>query len=217
MPAVWWFAVLGQPVFALPLAQVPDKPAVFAIASADPRLRPPCLSLRCLRTGWESPTDAKLADNRTASPFAKPRALPRIRSFGLYAPASRREWTANDGHDWRVGTRFGFTPIREGDTQLKVEFGGGYRFQPYVDDGTSAAGPVARSRIELTRKLGPSVQFSQQVRVESGRYDTYLRNVIALDVQLEPNWRLRSQVQTTHDSDAPTSTTTGSVQLRYSF
>lgn len=216
MVAVWWFAVLGQPVFVLPLPQVADSPAVFAVASADPRLRSACLSLRCLQTGWELP-DPSFAANPPASPFATPRALPRARSHGLSAPASSREWTASDGHDWRVSTRYGFTPIRQGGTQLKVEIGGGYRFQPYVDDGTSTAGPVARSRIELTRQLGPRMQFSQQVRVESGRYDTYLRNVFALDVQLEPRLLLRSQVQTTRDSDAANSTTTGSVQLHYNF
>lgn len=217
MLAVWWFAVVGQPVFVLPLPQVVDTPAVLAIASGLVAPRPLCLHLRCLRNGWDPSTDAGMFSGNARSPFTLPRALPSTGFHGLYAPVSRRDWIASDGHDWRVGARYGFEPALQDGTRLKLEIGGGYRLEPYVDDGTSAPGPVARGRVELIQQLGPRALFRQQLRVESGRYDTYLRDVFALDLQLQSRWLLRSQVEFRRDSGGANSATIGSVQLHYTF
>ncbi len=217
MLAAWWFAVLGPPVFALPLPQAADRPSVLAVAGADDRLRRPCRSLRCLRDGWDLPPALAVTATAAPSPFSRPQALPGPLSHGLHAPASGRDWIASEGHDWRVGTRYGFEPIRQPQTQLKVEVGGGYRLQPFVDDGTAASGPVARGHVELVQQLGQRASLRQQLRVESGRNDTYVRNSVALDIQLQPRWLLRSRLEARHDSATSDTAATGSLELHYTF
>lgn len=212
-----WFLVLGQPVFVLPLSQAADRPSVLAVATGDTRLHRSCRSLRCLSDGWELPPTLAVSATPARSPFSKPQALPRPLSHGLHAPASRRDWIINEGHNWRVGTRYGFTPIRQPGTQLKVEVGGGYRLQPFVDDGTAAVGPVARGRVELVQQLGTRVSLRQQLRVETGRDDTFFRNSLGLDISLQPRWLLRSQLEVRHDSATTDTAATGSLELHYTF
>jgi hypothetical protein len=214
MLAALWFAILGQPVFLLPFPQAADTPAVLAIAAGRVSLERPCRSLECLQAGWElqpPPVTAK------ASPFAIPRALPGRRYIGLSAPASRQEWVSAYGSDARLGARYGFEPIRDGGTRLRVEVGSGYRLQPWADDGIGRIGPVARGNIQWMQQLGEHARLSQQLRVEAGRGDTFVRNAMALDISLMSNWTLSSSFELRHDSAADDTATQGSVQLRYSF
>lgn len=217
MLAAWWLALAGPPVFDARLRQAADVPAALALAEGRVHLRRRCLSLRCLRAGWSLPQPARGAFARPASPFAIRPVLPRTGGIGLFAPPSRRDWIASEGHDWRVGTRYGFEAIRQPGTELRVEIGGGYRFQPGVDDGTAAMGPVARGHLALSQRIGPRARLSQQLVVEQGRMDTYVRNAVALDLLLEPRWTLRSAVELQRDSAAARGTTAGTLQLRYAF
>jgi hypothetical protein len=222
MLAAWWFAVLGQPVFLLPLphvadAAVADVPAVIALASGRASLQRPCRSLACLQSAWELSPMPLFARAAARDPFALPRALPASTSYGLHAPASSSDWLAAYGSNWRLGARYGVEAIRQPDTQLRIEVGSGYRLQPYVDDGTASTGPVARGSIQWLQRFGQRALLSQQLRVETGRHDTFVRNALALDILLQPSWTLSSSVELRHDSAADDTTTQGSLQLRYAF
>ena len=195
-----WFAVLGQPVFALPFPQAPDLPSVVAIASARVSLQRPCRSLECLRAGWEALPSGPVLGER--SPFSQPAPLPAHRRFGLHAPASDIDWMATHGSNSRLGARYGVEAIRSPDTSVRIEIGSGYRLVPYVDDGVGETGPVARGRVEWQQRIGDSARLHQELRVEAGRNDTSVRNALALDVELHPNWTLRSRVELRHDSAA---------------
>jgi hypothetical protein len=214
MLAALWLVVLGQPVFLLSFPQAADTPAVLAIAGSQVSLQRPCRSLECLQAGWQL-RPAPIMARR--NPFAIPRALPGRSYIGLRAPASRQDWVDAYGSNARFGARYGFEPIREADTQLRIEVGSGYRLQPWADDGIGHIGPVARGSIQWLQQLGDRARLSQQLRVETGRGDTFVRNAMALDITLQPNWTLRSSFELRHDSAADDTATQGSVQLRYSF
>ncbi|WP_181168253.1 DUF481 domain-containing protein [Cognatiluteimonas lumbrici] len=214
MFSAMWFAVLGQPVFLLPFPEAPATPAVVAIASSRVSLRRPCHSLACLRAGWTPlPAEPLLAGR---NPFVPRRPLPPSRGHGLRAPASRIEWTATHGSNSRVGARYGME-IRDPDTAVRVEIGSGYRLQPYVDDGVGETGPVARGRVEWQQRLGAFALLHQELRFEAGRNDTYVRNALALDVELQPNWTLRSRFELRHHEATGSTATESLLQLRYTF
>ena len=214
MVSALWFAVLGQPVFLLPLPEAPQLPAAIAVASSRVSLQRPCRSLECLRAGWEAmPGDAVLV---ARNPFSPRRALPPSRGHGLYAPASRIDWLATYGSNSRFGARYGME-IHDPDTRIRVEIGSGYRLQPYVDDGVGETGPVARGKVEWQQRIGDFASLHQELRVETGRNDTFVRNALALEVVLQPNWTLRSRFELRHDSAAGDTATESAIQLRYSF
>lgn len=224
MFAAWWLAVLVPPVFVQPLPQaadadaaIADVPAVVALAGGRASLQRPCRSLACLQAGWALPPAPVFAARAARDPFALPAPLPPAAGGGLYVPASRSDWLGTYGSNWRLGARYGIEAIRQPDTQLRIELGSGYRLQPYVDDGTAGTGPVARGRVDWTQRLGERAQLRQQLQVETGRHDTYLRNSLLLELVLQPNWTLHSRLELRHDSAAADTTTQGTVQLRYAF
>jgi len=213
MHAAFWLAVLMPPVFVQPLPQAPAAPAAIALAGGQVSLQRTCYSLQCLQAGWRlsaTPLPAR------RNPFALPRPL-RASRVGLSAPASRRDWVATYGSNARFGTRYGIEAIRDPDTQVRIEVGSGYRLQPYADDGIGHIGPVARGSLQWLQRVGGNAQLVQQVRVETGHGDTFVRNSMALDITLQPNWTLRSSVDVRHHSAADDTATQGSLQLRYSF
>lgn len=223
MFATAWLAIAGLPVFVQPLTAVPRQPATLAIASGEATLRSPCLQLRCAGAEWEPPaaatTFAYASDERPVVRAPLPGAPnPHIR---LSSPMSARDWVAGHLSPARVGARYGLEAIRAGDTHLHVEVGTGYRWRPHADDGTAAKGVVARGRIDWRQRFGAHAWLSQQLRVETGRHNTYVRNAIALEILLQPRWRLHSGLELRHDSAADgghgRTDAQGSVQLRYAF
>lgn len=214
MTAAFWLAVLAPPVFVQPFPQAPAAPAAIALFAREVSLQRPCYTLQCLRDGWQLAA-APLPARR--NPFALPRPVSARSGVGLYAPATRREWTANYGSNARFGTRYGMDAIRDEDTQVSIEFGSAYRLQPYADDGIGHIGPVARGSLRWLQRLGERARLEQQVRVETGRGDTFVRNLLSLDIVLESNWTLRSSIDLRHDTAADNTATQGTVQLRYSF
>ncbi|MGN6112241.1 MAG: DUF481 domain-containing protein [Luteimonas sp.] len=218
MTAAFWLAVLMPPVFVHPFEQAPgapaaDVPAVIALAAGDVSLQRPCYSFECLQAGWRLPAAALPARR---DPFALPRARP-VRRTRLSAPMSRRDWVAAYGSNARLGTRYGVDAVRDPDTQLRVEVGSGFRLQPYADDGIGHIGPVARGSLSWLQRIGGNARLQQQVRVEAGRGDTFVRNSMLLDISLQSNWTLRSSIDLRHDSASDDTATQGSVQLRYTF
>lgn len=219
MVAAFWLAVLMPPVFVQPFPQAPDAPAAIALVAGQVSLQRACYSLECLQAGWRlSSVRLSMAPLPPAqrNPFALPRAMSAHRG-SLHAPATRREWTANYGSNARLGTRYGIDAIRDPDTQVSIEVGSGYRLQPYADDGIGHIGPVARGSLLWLQRIGENARMVQQVRVETGRGDTFVRNSMSLDISLLSNWTLRSSVDVRHDSAADDMATQGSVQLRYTF
>lgn len=223
MFATAWLAISGLPVFVQPLAAAPQQPSTLAIASGEATLRTSCLQLRCADAEWRHPaaatTFAYASDERPVMRAPLPGA-PNPR-FRLWSPMSARDWMAGHLSPARVGARYGLAAIRAGDTRLHVEVGTGYRWQPHADDGTAANGMVARGRIDWQQRFGPQAWFSQQLRVETGRHNTYVRNALALDVLLQPRLGLHSGLELRHDSAADgghgSTRAEAAMELRYAF
>ena len=213
MVAAFWLAVLMPPVFVQPFPQAPEVPAAIALATGQVSLQRPCYSLACLQAGWHRPAPP-LPVRR--NPFAMPRPLRAARD-GLGVRATQRDWVASDGSNARFGARYGIEAIRDPDTEVRIEVGSGYRLQPYADDGIAHIGPVARGSLQWLQRVGDNARLVQQVRVETGPGDTFVRNSMALDITLMPNWTLRSSVDVRHHSAADDTATQGSLQLRYAF
>lgn len=226
MLASWWLALVGLPVFMQPLPDAPELPAAMAVASGQVSLRQPCLRLACGDAEWVSPPPRALS--ATTAPGAirriMPQRPPRLatrRFIGLYSPASRRDWFDSRGNATLVDARYGLEAVRSANTQLQLEFGTGYRLQPYADYGTAAQGPVASGQLRLSQRLGERAELRQQVKVERGRENAYLRQTIGLDVTLAPQWSLLGDFELRHDTagdggDGHTDQE-GSLRLRYAF
>ncbi|HST44050.1 MAG TPA: DUF481 domain-containing protein [Luteimonas sp.] len=226
MLAAWWLAIAGLPLFHLPLPESPGEPSVLAIAGGRASMRMPCYALTCADADWATAPGAVVPVRAQAPGQAQPLSAPRLatiaaRRYPLYSPASRRDWLATRADDARVDTRYGFDAVRTPDTQVQMEFGTGYRLQPYVDHGTAVEGPIASGRVALTRSLSDGAELTQQVQVETGRANTLLRQTLGVDLDVAPDWVLRSNFELRHDSAGDggrgTTDTEGTLELRRAF
>lgn len=226
MLATWWLAIVGLPVFHQPLPEAPAEPSAVAVAAGQVSLRRPCYAVRCQDVDWQGPaTPAPIA--RAAVPGTRPTIVPlrvpsiAARPYPLYSPASARDWRASQANHTRVETRVGYEAVRTPDTSLRMEFGTGYRIEPYADFGTAAPGPIARGNLQLSHAFGDDARLTQQVQVETGSVNTTVRQTLGVDVDLRPQWTLRSNVELRHDTAADGgrghTDTEGSVRLHYGF
>jgi hypothetical protein len=226
MPAVWWLAFAGLPIFQQPLPESPAEPAAIAVAAGRAELRTPCYALACKDAEWSGPS-RYVRLRRPATPGTIPQLQPlrvaaiAARRYPLYSPAKRRDWHAAYGSKSRFDARYGFEAIRTPDTTLKVEMGTGYRLQPYADFGTAVPGPIARGNLALSQNLGDRARLTQRVEFETGRENTTLRQTLGVDLELRPQWLLRSSYELRHDTFANggegVTDTEGSLQLQYRF
>lgn len=226
MLAALWLALAAPPVFTQPLPDSPGEPAVFAVAAGRADLRRPCYQLVCADAGWSAPSRFTRIERAripgTIDPVV-PMRLPAIaaRRYPLYSPASRRDWRITHGSHSRFTAGFGYEALRTPDTAVKVELGTGYRLQPYADHGTAIEGPIARGRLELSRNIADRALLTQNLLVETGRFNTTTRQVIGLDLKLLPQWTLHSNFELRHDSagngGSGATDTEGSLRVRYRF
>ena len=216
MPAVWWLALAGLPVFQQPLPESPGEPAVLAVAAEHVSLRMPCYRLVCPDAEWLTPTpDTTLWKPRVEARSRRPvRASPLAtrRYASLHAPTFQREWFDAEASHAKVDTTFGIRAIQRPDTKVQLELGTGYRLQPYAEYGTAAIGPIA---------TGDWGRVNQQVHVETGRHNTFVRQTLGVDILLQPRLTLQSRLEVNHDSAGDggrgSTDTQGSLNLHYAF
>lgn len=201
LAAPLWLAMAGLPVFQLPIAGAPDRPAAIALAAGDVSLRRPCLRLRCAGAEWESGSATTYAYRDEEQPVAHA-TLPggQRGSAAIRVPVSRPEWVYKRVDYSRAVTGYGVAPIRSSDTTLQIEAGTGVRLQPRLDKGTAKVGPIARGRVSLQQRLGEKADLKQELVVETGRANTYVHNALGVDMRLMPQLRLNSGLQIEHDS-----------------
>lgn len=218
-----WLAVAGLPVFQQPIAEVPDRPAAIAMVAGDVSLRKPCLRVRCADAEWRPPDPATTYAYRGDDQPAVRTTLPGSPTKGVRSlPAPRRQdWVAPYAGLDRVGGRYGRNLVSTPTTAVQVEVGTGFRWRPYVDNGSADTGPVARGRVALQQKVGEHARLRQETRVESGRDNTWVRNSLGVDIELQPNWSLRSEVEVRHDTagngGSGRTDSEGRVRLFYDF
>lgn len=234
MLAGFWLAVAGLPIFVQPLPEAPSQPAVVALASGQVSLRQRCFAISCPGAEWTAGRRPPLpiVDARIVAPSKAPGAADQIaairsprlatrRFISLYSPATRRDWFSTRGDHVRVDTTYSYHAVRTPGTDLRLDFGTGYRIEPYSDYGTRAAGPIARGGMQLSQRVGERGHLSQRVQVETGRENTYLRQIIGFDLELDPRWSLLSDFELRHDSagngGAGQTDKEGSVRLRFAF
>jgi hypothetical protein len=186
-------ALLGAPLVTLP---TPADPA---------QMRLQCFSTRCGDEEW------KLAmAPRQREPEIDPADLPPLRKVllpgqqrvvgGVSAPATSRASRAMYSNDYRIGTRYGVQAVRDGDTQIGLSFGAGYRLAPLADDGINRPGAVFRGELNLGQRLSDRARWSQRVQVESGGGDTFVKQSVRLDVDVWRNWKLETDFAIRHDN-----------------
>ena len=227
MIAGWWLAIAGLPVHTSPLPAAPEHPAVVAVASRQVPLRLPCYRLACSDAGWTpvasyqriwSPRAPGVRARTVAPAVVK---LPNRRLAPLNSPYAPRDRIRSGGNHVKWDTTYGLEAIRSPDTLLQVEFGTGLRIEPYTDYGTALPGPVARGRLLLSQELGRHASFTQQVQVEAGRENTFLRQTLAFDYEMFPQWTLRSDFELRHDTlgngGRGRTDTESSLEVRYTF
>lgn len=203
----WWLALVGLPVFTQPLPEAPALSAPIALVGGQVPRRSPCFSLVCRDAEWTGQRPRAMA---TPPPPGTPARLKRQqiaaqrlrdkRLIALYAPSAARDRMIGYARNWRVDTTYRLDAIREETTNLQVEFGTGYRIEPYTDFGTSVPGMVARGGFRLNQRFGEFAQWSQRVLFETGRENTYVRQTIGLDLFLLEHWTLTSNLEVWHDT-----------------
>ena len=226
MLAALWLALAAPPVFIAPLPDSPGEPAAVALAAGRVDLRRPCYRLACEDAAWQAPNRfTRIEQARvpgSIDPLAKIR-MPVLatRRYPLYSPASRRDWRVTHGSHSRFTAGFGYEAVRTPDTNVRLEFGTGYRLQPYADYGTAMEGPIARGRLELRQNIADRALFTHNLLVETGKFNTTTRQVIGLDLELLPQWTLQSNFELRHDSagngGSGATDTESSLNLRYRF
>jgi len=227
LPAIWWLALAGLPVFQQSLPESPEEPAVLAIAAGHVSLRAPCYRLVCPDAEWLEPT-VYTTLWKPRVPGTVPRLRPArasplaTRSYAsLHAPATKREWFDAEASYAKVDTTYGMAAIRRPDTHVQLELGTGYRLQPYADYGTAAIGVIATGGLRLSQRFGDWAELNQRVRVETGRHNTFVRQTLGVDITLQPRLTLQSRLEVNHDSAGDggrgSTDTQGSVNLHYAF
>ena len=226
MFAGWWLALVGLPVFLQPLPEAPALPAALAVASGQVSLRQPCLRLVCADAEWQGPPARVVERPQTPGVIEsiRPMRLPQLatrRYIGLHSPASRRDWFNSTGGPALFATRYGLEAVRNPDTRLQLEFGTGYRLKPYADWGAADQGLVASGLVRWSQRLGERAALNQQVRIERGRENAFVRQTIGLDLRLDPQWSLLGDVELRHDTAGNggegRTDREGSLRLRYAF
>jgi hypothetical protein len=227
MTAVWWLALAGLPVFQQPLPESPGEPAAFAVVAGRAALRMPCYAVVCPDAEW-------MARSRytTLMQPKVPGTLPSLRAIrtsplathsyaSLSAPTSPRDWVNTEASDVKVDTTFGIDAFRRPGTDLQLQVGTGYRLQPYTDYGTAVMGPIARGGVQFSQAFGDRAWLNQQLLVETGRRNTFVRQTVGVDILLQPQWTLQSRVEMNHDTAANDgkgqTDTQSSLNLRYVF
>lgn len=226
MLAALWLALAAPPVFIAPLPDSPGEPAAIALATGRADLRRPCYRLACEDAAWQAPNRFTRIERARVPGSVDPLARIRMpvlatRRYPLYSPASRRDWRVTHGSHSRFTAGFGYEAIRTPDTSVRFEFGTGYRLQPYADYGTAMEGPIARGRLELRQNIADRALLTQNLLVETGKFNTTTRQVIGLDLKLLPQWTLQSNFELRHDSagngGSGATDTESSLNLRYRF
>ncbi|WP_101925288.1 MULTISPECIES: DUF481 domain-containing protein [Luteimonas] len=227
MFAGWWLAIAGLPIYTQPFPAAPEEAAIVAVASRQVSMRRPCYALQCRDAEWQpvatreriwQPRAPGVRPKTVAAPLVK---LPNRQPIALYSPFSQRDSFRSGGNHVKWDTSYGIEAIRSPQTTLQLEFGTGLRIEPYTDFGTAAMGPVARGRMQLSQELGRRASFTQQVQVETGRENTFLRQTLAFDYELFPQWTLRSDFELRHDTlgngGKGSTDSEGSLRVRYTF
>ncbi|MET0328243.1 MAG: DUF481 domain-containing protein, partial [Luteimonas sp.] len=206
MLAGWWLAVAGLPIYTHPLPAAPEQPAIAAVAARQVPMRRPCYRLACRDREWTA-SAARAKIWTPNAPGVRPRtvSLPLVKLPGrafvsLHSPFTGRDFVRSGGDHVKWDTSYGFEAIRSPETSLRLEFGTGVRIEPYTDYGTAAIGPIARGQLQLSQELGRKASFTQQVQVETGRENTFVRQTLAFDYELFPQWTLRSDFELRHDT-----------------
>lgn len=227
MIAGWWLAIAGLPIHTAPLPAAPEYPAIVAVATRQVPLRLPCYRLTCNDAEWTASAAQRriwaprVPGVRPAPVTARATRRPDRRVAPLHSPHVARDRIRSGGNHVKWDASYGLEAIRKPDTLLQVEVGTGYRIEPYTDNGTAVPGPVARGRLLLAQELGQKASFTQQVQVETGRENTFLRQTLAFDYELFPQWTLRSDFELRHDTlgngGRGQTDTESSLKVRYRF
>lgn len=209
MLAEWTIALLTA-FTAPPMPLVQDDPVVAEVARDARWLRARCLSIRCGDEEWRADRGSRLEwkTGRVRKPLPGARVhLP------LRAPASRRDSHAAYSNDWRVGARHGYQLVRDPDLHVRVEAGAGYRIAARYDDGVGIPGPVFRGGIDLGRRFGERLQWTQRVRFETGNGERFVHQSLGLDMALDDDWRLETDYVIRYDSAGASGSETSEAWL----
>ncbi|KRD77119.1 MULTISPECIES: DUF481 domain-containing protein [unclassified Lysobacter] len=224
MSGLFGLALLGGPLLTLPTLPVSGDPTLMALASDPAQMRLYCFSTRCGDEEWRlalAPPPSQARDLAApATPSRRPLRLPGSQRYiGLSAPAAARESRGAYSNDFRIGTRYGLQVLRDGPTQLGLQFGAGYRLAPLYDDGINRPGAVMRGELNFGQKIGDRARWTQRVFVESGRGDTFVKQSVRLDVALWPDWTLETDFAIRHDSNGGggSESAESSIELRRRF
>jgi hypothetical protein len=201
MSAVLGLALLASPFVALPMP-AHGEPTLIALAADQARRRTYCFSTRCNDEEWRRVlSPSKNAADIYQKARRRPPALPGSRRVvGLRAPARSRESRANYSNRWRIGTHYGLKVLRDGPTQLGLQFGAGYRLAPLRDDGVRVPGPVFRGELNLGQDLGTRARWTQRIFFETGQGESFVKQSLGLDVELWPAWTLETDYVIRHNS-----------------
>lgn len=215
-------ALLGGPFVTIPSPAYGGDPTLIAIASDPVQMRLPCFSIRCGDSEWRH----VLGTDRPELPLAEQPTvrLPGTRrKIGLSAPAVPRD--SRDAYvnlnNWRVGTDYDVSAMRDGPLRVGLELGAGYQLAPLHAEGPQQTGPIFRGAIDFDSRFSERAQWTQRIEFQGGRGgEAFVRQKIGLDVSLWPDWTLETDFAIRHDTrngNGGSETAESSIELRRRF
>lgn len=215
-------ALLSASLVTLPTPIYGGDPTLIAIANDPAQMRLYCFSTQCGDEEWQlamsppTPLPPTPRDLESGPLVLLPGTGGR---GGVNAPATPRESRAAYSNDFRIGTRYGVQAMRDGPTQIGLQFGAGYRLAPMYDDGINRPGAVFRGEFNFGQKIGDRAQWTQRVQVETGSGSTFVKQTVKLDVQLWPFWSLETDFAIRHDNygGGGSKTAESSIELKRRF
>jgi putative salt-induced outer membrane protein len=103
-------------------------------------------------------------------------------------------------YQWTATTGYGYEAIRSDAQRLFFEAGPGYRFAK--DQGTRSHRNevIGRGLVDWSLKLTPTASLVDSVLVESGRENTYARNLFGVQVAMSRTLAMKAGLETRYNS-----------------
>ena len=143
------------------------------------------------------------------------------RSYVLGSLRNERDRFSGDEYQWTAGIGYGYEAIKSDETQLTFEVGPGYRWSKLQDLRVHNNEAVFRGAMQFAHRFNDTTSFYDNLLVEAGQENTFLRNELGLEVKMSNALALKAGLEVRHNTEVPPGSektdTLTTVNLVYGF
>ncbi|MBB1087169.1 DUF481 domain-containing protein [Lysobacter sp. SG-8] len=123
------------------------------------------------------------------------------RSYLLGSIRNERDHFASNEYQWTAAVGYGFRAIDTEATKLLFEVGPGYRWSKLQDVQVHRNEGIVRGTMAFAHQFNDSTSISNDLLVEAGSENTFVRNDLALKVKMTEALALKAGVEVRHNTD----------------